>query len=91
MKQEKEHDLEHEREGERETDFPALPLNLKAVRVVTTERTSGRSGGIFRSSEHQIETSMTVAAASHTQIECWQVERRTEPGIIPSSSRASKT
>ena len=40
--------------------------------------------------KHQIETRMTVAAASPTQLECWQVEWKTEPGIIPSSSRAAK-
>ena len=34
---------------------------------------------------------MTVAAASPTQLECWQVERKTEPGIIPSGSGASKS
>lgn len=33
---------------------------------------------------------MTVAAASPTQLECWQVEQKTEPGIILRSSRVSK-
>lgn len=42
---------ERNRETDRETSLLVLPLNLKAIRVVTTGRTSGRSGGIFRSSE----------------------------------------
>lgn len=53
-KKKPEHDLEHKRtDRERQTDpHPtALPLNLKAIRVVTTGRTSGRSGGTFRSLE----------------------------------------
>lgn len=40
--------------------------------------------------KHQTETSMTVAAASPTQLECWQVDWKREPGIIPSGNRASQ-
>lgn len=39
------------RQRRREAVSSALPLNLKAVWVVRTGRTSGRSGGIFRSLE----------------------------------------
>lgn len=40
-----------DRETERETSLLVSPVNLKARRVVTTGRTSGRSGGIFGSLE----------------------------------------
>lgn len=39
------------RERNRGTRDREISLNLKAIGVVTIGRTSGRSGGIFRSSE----------------------------------------
>lgn len=44
------HGEHRERQTER-SSLPSFASELKAIWVITTGRTSGRSGGIFRSSE----------------------------------------